>query len=406
MDKKAMYKLSYGLFVLTTSFEGKDNGCIINTGIQVTSEPNRISIAVNNGNYTRELVEKSGRFNLSILSERASFDTFRHFGFRSGRDVDKFAGYPDCKRSANGLYVITAGTNAYLSATVERAIDLGSHTLFIAAVDDMEVLSNDPSATYTYYQSNIKPQPEKKAPSGKTVWRCTVCGYVYEGEELPPDFICPLCKHPASDFEKITSGTTSNLEQSQNENTIQIKQEETTMSKYAGTQTEKNLEAAFAGESQARNKYTYFASRAKKDGFEQIAALFLKTADNEKEHAKMWFKELNGIGDTAQNLGAAAAGENYEWTDMYAGFAKTAEEEGFPELAAKFRMVAEIERHHEERYRALLKNVETAAVFAKSEVKVWECRNCGHIIVGTKAPEICPVCAHPQAYFEIHAENY
>ena len=176
--------------------------------------------------------------------------------------------------------------------------------------------------------------------------------------------------------------------------------------KYSGTQTEKNLEAACAGESQARNKYTLFAAEAEKEGFEQIAALFLETAENEKEHAKLWFKELNGIGDTAQNLAAAADGENYEWTDMYEGFAKTAEEEGFPELAARFRGVAAIEKRHEERYRALLKNVETATVFERSEVKVWECRNCGHIVVGTKAPEICPVCAHPQAYFEIHKENY
>ena len=176
--------------------------------------------------------------------------------------------------------------------------------------------------------------------------------------------------------------------------------------KYSGTQTEKNLEAAFAGESQARNKYTYFASVAKKEGYEQIAALFLKTADNEKEHAKMWFKELSGIGNKAQNLEAAADGENYEWTDMYESFAKTAEEEGFEELAAKFRMVAAIEKSHEERYRALLKNVETAQVFEKSEVKVWECRNCGHIVVGTKAPDICPVCAHPQAYFEVHMDNF
>ena len=178
------------------------------------------------------------------------------------------------------------------------------------------------------------------------------------------------------------------------------------MSKYAGTQTEKNLMAAFSGESEARNKYTYFASRAKKDGYEQIAALLLKTADNEKEHAKLWFKELGGISDTASNLIAAANGENYEWTDMYAGFAETADKEGFPELAAKFRMVAAIEKSHEERYRALLKNVETAEVFKKSEVKVWECRNCGHLVVGTAAPEICPTCAHPQSYFEIHAENY
>ena len=175
---------------------------------------------------------------------------------------------------------------------------------------------------------------------------------------------------------------------------------------YQGTQTEKNLEAAFAGESMARNKYTYFASKAKKEGFEQIAALFLKTADNEKEHAKLWFKELNGIGSTAENLETAAEGENYEWTDMYEGFAKTAEEEGFYELAAKFRLVGEIEKHHEERYRALLKNVEMQEVFKKSEIKVWECRNCGHIVVGAEAPEICPTCAHPQSFFEIHAENY
>lgn len=178
------------------------------------------------------------------------------------------------------------------------------------------------------------------------------------------------------------------------------------MSKYAGTQTEKNLETAFAGESEARNKYTYFASVAKKEGYEQIASLFLKTADNEKEHAKMWFKELEGIGNTAENLAAAADGENYEWTDMYAEFAETAEKEGFPELAAKFRLVAAIEKQHEERYRALLKNVETAQVFEKSEVKVWECRNCGHIVVGTKAPAVCPTCNHPQSFFEVRAENY
>ena len=211
---------------------------------------------------------------------------------------------------------------------------------------------------------------------------CKVCGYVHEGDAAPE--ICPRCKK---------SG-------------VMEAQPEPKKNPYAGTQTEKNLEAAFAGESQARNKYTYFASKAKKEGFEQIAALFLKTAENEKEHAKLWFKELNGIGSTDENLLAAAEGENHEWTDMYEGFAKTAEAEGFPELAAKFRGVAAIEKHHEERYRALLHNVETAAVFARSEVKVWECRNCGHIVVGTAAPEICPVCAHPQSYFEINAENY
>lgn len=214
---------------------------------------------------------------------------------------------------------------------------------------------------------------------------CKVCGYVHEGE-LTDDFKCPVCGAPASEFEKVEETSTKNI--------------------YAGTKTEKNLWTAFAGESQARNKYTYFASVAKKQGFEQIAALFLKTAENEKEHAKLWFKALGCIGDTAENLLSAAEGENYEWTDMYEGFAKTAEEEGFPELAAKFRAVGEIEKHHEERYRALLKNIETSQVFEKSEVKVWECRNCGHIVVGTKAPEVCPVCAHPQSYFEVHEENY
>ena len=221
-----------------------------------------------------------------------------------------------------------------------------------------------------------------------TKWKCSICGYIYEGEALPEGFTCPICKQPASVFVKVEEAAAP------------------AANKYAGTQTEKNLIAAFEGESGARNKYTYFASVAKKEGYEQIAALFLKTAENEREHAKMWFKELGGLGDTPANLLAAAEGENYEWTDMYEGFAKTAEAEGFPELAAKFRAVGEIERHHEERYRTLLKNVETAQVFAKSEVKIWECRNCGHIVVGTKAPEICPVCAHPQAFFEIHESNY
>ena len=178
------------------------------------------------------------------------------------------------------------------------------------------------------------------------------------------------------------------------------------MSKYAGTQTEKNLQEAFAGESQARNKYTYFASVAKKEGYEQMSEIFMKTAENEKEHAKLWFKELEGIGNTAENLAEAAAGEYYEWTDMYSGFADTAEKEGFHELAAKFRLVAAIEKTHEERYRALLKNIELAEVFAKSEVQIWECRNCGHIVVGTNAPEVCPTCNHPQSYFELRKENY
>lgn len=215
-------------------------------------------------------------------------------------------------------------------------------------------------------------------------WQCTVCGYIHEGP-MTDDFTCPVCKQPASKFVKI---------------------EEAPKTPFAGSKTEKNLWEAFAGESQARNKYTYFASVAKKAGYEQIAELFLKTAQNEMEHAKLWFKALGQLGDTAQNLLAAAEGENYEWTDMYDTFAKEAEEEGFTELAEQFRGVAAIERSHEERYRALLNNVQTRTVFEKSGVVMWECRNCGHLVIGTTAPDVCPVCKHPQAFFEVRKENY
>ncbi len=268
----------------------------------------------------------------------------------------------------------------------------GNHSIHGLSVDNLITTDRD-IAEYTDIRHIGEPmvnintdyfKKDDKEDKVMSQYKCKICGEVFEVKdgETP---VCPVCKATGDNLEKVTV---------ENKNP------------YAGTQTEKNLETAFAGESGARNKYTYFASVAKKEGFEQIAALFLKTAENEREHAKMWFKELNGIGNTAQNLLAAAEGENYEWTDMYDEFAKTAEKEGFPELAAKFRMVGAIEKHHEERYRALLKNVEMAEVFAKSEVKVWECRNCGHIVVGTSAPEICPVCAHPQSYFEINEENY
>ena len=226
---------------------------------------------------------------------------------------------------------------------------------------------------------------EKTEENNMEKWKCSVCGYVHEGP-LPEDFICPVCKQPASKFVKIEDASAKNP--------------------YTGTKTEKNLWEAFAGESQARNKYTYFASVAKKAGYEQISALFLQTAENEKEHAKLWFKALGELGDTAENLLHAAEGENAEWTDMYERMAKEADEEGFHELAQQFRGVAAIEKMHEERYRALLHNVETKSVFEKSGVTVWECRNCGHIVVGTNAPEKCPVCNHPQAYFEVRKENY
>ena len=226
---------------------------------------------------------------------------------------------------------------------------------------------------------------EKVESSSTRTYKCKVCGAVFEVPDgVEP--ICPICHATGDNLELVTKPQKLN--------------------KYAGTQTEENLKAAFAGESEARNKYTFFSAIAKNEGYEQIADLFLKTAENEREHAKLWFNELGGIGSTAENLLHAAEGENYEWTDMYSGFAETADREGFPELAAKFRLVAAIEKHHEERYRALLHNVEAREVFTKSEVKVWECRNCGHIVIGTSAPDICPTCSYPKSFFEINCENY
>ena len=392
MDMTAMFKIGYGLYVLTARENGFDNGCIINTVSQVTANPNRITIAVNKANKTHDMVLATGEFNVSILANSVPFDTFKAFGFRSGNDCDKFADFKAVERSANGIFYITANTNSYISAKVVSATDLGTHTLFLADVTDCDVLSKETSVTYDYYHKYIKPKPEVKK-TAKVYYRCKICGYIHEADELPADFICPLCKHPASDFERVEAVEDNN---NKGENTMNLK----------GTKTEKNLMAAFAGESQARNKYTYFASVAKKEGFEQISAIFTETANNEKEHAKRWFKALGELGDTAQNLLHAAEGENYEWTDMYATFADEAEEEGFTELAAKFRMVAAIEKTHEERYRALLSNVEMQKVFEKAEETMWECRNCGHLVMGKKAPEVCPVCAHPQAYFEVRKENY
>lgn len=391
MDSKAMQNISYGLYVVTATENEKYNGCIINTFSQVTANPNKVSVTVNKANYTHDMIARTGKFTVSIISQNADFDLFKHFGFQSGRDVDKFSGFTDYEVTDDNCVYITKGTNSYISAKVTDTVDVGTHTIFIGEVTDMKIISEYPSVTYDYYHKNIKPKPQAvgQTTEGQTIWRCTICGYEYVGEELPEDYICPLCKHPASDFEKV------------------IKEEDKmAQNKYAGTKTEKNLWEAFAGESQARNKYTYFASVAKKNGYEQIAELFLKTAENEKEHAKLWFKALGELGTTEENLLHAAEGENYEWTDMYETFAKDAEEEGFPELAAQFRGVAAIEKAHEERYRALLKNVETKAVFEKSGVVMWECRNCGHLVMGTNAPEVCPVCNHPQSFFEVRKENY
>lgn len=391
MDSKVLFNVQYGLFVLSSKSDEKDNACIINTVTQVTATPERISIAVNKLNHTHDLIAKSKKFTASIISEAASFELFKHFGFQSGKNVDKFADFDKVRRTANGTLAISEGTNSFISGNVIQQVELDTHTIFIADVVDMEKFNDIPSATYNFYQQHIKPKPQavRKTEDGKTVWRCTVCGYEYVGDELPADFVCPICKHPANDFEKVVPTAEVNMNK-----------------KLAGTKTEKNLWEAFAGESQARNKYTYYASVAKKNGYEQIAALFLKTAENEKEHAKLWFKALGELGDTPTNLLHAAEGENFEWTDMYARMAKEADEEGFPELAEQFRGVAAIEKHHEERYRKLLKNVETQEVFKKAGVQIWECRNCGHIVMGTQAPELCPVCFHPQSFFEITAENF
>ena len=385
MANSAIMNIGYGMYVLSVH-DNKDTGCIINTLQQVTQDPLMVSITVNKANLTHDLLVKTRKFNVSILNNKASFDTIKRFGFVSGRTEDKFVGYNEVSHSKNGLLYLTSEANSFVSGEVINVIDLGSHSIFFARVTEQKVLNNIESMSYSYYHKYVKPKPSEAKTKG---YRCLVCGYVFEGDELPPDFVCPICKHTAEDFEKIET-------KEKGEKKMELK----------GSKTEKNLMAAFAGESQARNKYTYFASVAKKEGYEQIAAIFEETANNEKEHAKLWFKELGGISDTATNLLHAAEGENYEWTDMYETFAKEAEEEGFKALAVRFRAVGAIEKTHEERYRKLLSNVEMQQVFEKAGEAMWECRNCGHIVVGKKAPQVCPVCMHPQSYFEVHKENY
>ncbi len=430
-DIKALQKIGYGLYVLSSKDGGKDNGCIINTFMQVTSDPVKVVMGVNKQNFTHDMIMRSGEFNVSVLSEGAPFEVFKRFGFASGRDSDKLDGADYIKYAANGIFYVDGYSNAYMSCKVISTEDAGTHTLFISEVTDAKILSEAPSITYSYYHKYTKPKPEAPKKKG---WICTICGYIYEGEELPADFVCPLCKHGAADFVKIGDeeatpkmgrwkckicGYIYEGEELPDDfvcplckhgaadfEKIEEKDERNDIMDIKGTKTEKNLMEAFAGESQARNKYTYFASVAKKEGFQQIAAIFEETASNEKEHAKLWFKALGGLGDTAQNLASAAAGENYEWTDMYDRFAKEAEEEGFTALAAQFRAVGQIEKAHEERYRALLKNVEMQQVFEKAEETMWECRNCGHLVIGKKAPEVCPVCNHPQSFFEVRKENY
>lgn len=381
MDHTALFRIGYGLYVVTAN-DGKDNGCIINTFSQVTSEPNRVILAVNKLNHTHDMIKATGKFNVSMLTTATPFSVFQHFGFQSGRDTDKFADWSETKRSENGLLYLTKYTNAYISGKVTDSVDFGTHTLFVADVTNAEVLSDETSVTYDFYMKAIKPKPKKTKKKG---WRCRICGFVYEGDELPKDYVCPLCKHGAEEFEPIPSD-----------------EPEKDLADLAGSRTEANLNEAFAGESMARNKYTYFAERAKQDGFEAIAAVFEETAFNEKEHAKLWYQQLhNGsLPGTAENLLAAAGGEAEEWTSMYPRMAEEAKEEGFHDIAALFERVGAIEKQHEARYRDLLAKVEAETVFTSEEDVIWVCRNCGFEYFGKTAPKVCPVCSYGQSYFE------
>lgn len=384
IDPKAFTKIGYGLYLLTVNVNGKDSGCIINTFSQITENPPLAALSVNNANFTGELLKEGGEFNISILTENAPFSIYKRFGYQSGRDTDKFAGLA-LPRTANDITYLGAGANTVLSGKVISSNDLGSHTLFLAELTEAKVLNTEESVTYSYYQKFVKPKPPKATKKG---WRCMICGYIHEGEDLPDDFVCPWCKHGKKDFEKIAP----------EENSVSVE--------LKGSQTEKNLAYAFAGESQARNKYSFYASQAKKEGFEQIGALFEATANNEKEHAKLWFKAFHGIGDTFENLLDAAAGEREEWTKMYKEFADVAREEGFEEIAGDFERVGVIEKRHEERYRALASNIEKGEVFRKVGENRWECRNCGHIHTGKSAPASCEVCGLAQGFFEVESRNF
>lgn len=288
----------------------------------------------------------------------------------------------DILREAAYMLPQSREAGEFLYMALEQEIGTREDFPAEAAKELITLLKHDRSNNKT---ENPENRTGNKEENKVERWRCTVCGYIHEGE-LPADFVCPICKQPASKFEKIEEPKGGNP--------------------YAGTKTEKNLMEGFAGESQARNKYTYFANIAMQEGYDQLAEIFLKTARNEQEHARVWFQELGHLGSTAENLLAAAEGENYEWTDMYDRFARDAQEEGFPELAEKFRRVGAIEKTHEERYRKLLDNVEMKKVFEKSEECIWECRVCGHLVMGKKAPEACPVCGMSQSFFEVRKENY
>jgi len=345
MDKKAMYKLSYGLFVLTAKDGEKDNGCIINTAIQAASTPNQISICVNKANYTHDMIMKTRAFTVSVISQKATFDLFQHFGFRTGRETDKFAAFEECMRGTNGIYYITRGTNAYISVKVYKIEDLGSHTLFVGEVTDMEVLSEDSSATYEYYMNNIKPKPQEagKTADGQTIWRCTICGYEYVGEELPEDFICPICKHPASDFEKVINNKNK-------ENTHDLKGE-TTMAKWVCPVCGYIHEGDAAPEQcpvckVSGEKFTKVEGELKLAA-EHEYGIYAKTvknnADISEEDKKYIFEQLM----------ANFNGECSE-VGMYLCMARIAHREGYPEIGLYWEKAAYEEAEHAAKFAELL----------------------------------------------------
>jgi len=344
MDKKAMYKLSYGLFVLTASDDGKDNGCIINTAIQAASQPNQLSICVNKANFTHDMVMKSKKFTVSVISQNADFELFKHFGFQSGKDTDKFENFTSCNRGSNGIYYVTSGTNAFISVNVEKTIDLGSHTMFIGEISDMEVLSDVPSVTYDYYLNNIKPKPQEvgKTNDGQTIWRCTICGYEYVGEELPEDFICPLCKHTASDFEKITNNM-----------------EEKTMAKYV---------CPVCGYVHEGDEAPEKCPQCGVPG-----SKFIKKEDNGElqfacEHEVGVAKAVTDQ-EIIDGLRANFSGECTE-VGMYLAMARVAHREGYPEIGLYWEKAAWEEAEHAAKFAELLGEVVSSSTKENLEKRV------------------------------------
>ena len=391
MDKKALYKLSYGLFVLTAKDSEKDNGCIINTAIQAASEPNQLSICVNKANYTHDMIKKSGKFTVSVISQSAEFELFKHFGFQSGKDVNKFESYDDCNRGSNGVYYISKGTNAYISVRVDKTEDLGSHTMFIGEITDMEVLSSVPSVTYEYYLNNIKPRPQAAGTTkdGQTIWRCTVCGYEYVGEELPENFVCPLCKHPASDFEKINKMEekqmakyvcpvcgyvhegdeapekcpqcgvpgTKFIKKEDEGNLVFACEHEVGVAK-AVTDQEilDGLRANFSGECTEVGMYLAMARVAHREGYPEIGMYWEKAAFEEAEHAAKFAELLGEVvsSSTKENLEKRVAAEHGA-TEGKLQLAKRAKELNLDAIHDTVHEMAKDEARHGKAFEGLLK---------------------------------------------------